>query len=452
MSAGCGTDDVVAPVGNAADIVASAVSPNPNNVISAIVVVEVQRADSVAVRYRIAGDTLDQTTAAFAATDSTTVIPVLGLVPDTSYLLQALAWGGGELTGGRTLAFATGTLPGDLPQYIAGGENPSPGYVAFAAGPYGIVIDNAGRVVWYHRFEPLGPGLNFQAQPTGRYVARPPPVSPSVPAPWIEIDPLGAVTRTLFCANGLQSRFHDLLLESDGSYWILCDESRVMDLSARGGDPGALVTGTVVQHVGGTGELLFHWSAFDHFDITDLDLAERTGPIVNWTHANALDLDADGNLVVSFRSLSEITKIDTRTGQVIWRMGGRRNQFTFMGAAVPAFARQHGVRMTGTADMLLFDNFGDPAGSTAERYIIDAAARRARLVSSYAATPAVTAQLGGTTQNLANGRVLVSFGSGARVEEYDASGTVVWRIEHPGYVFRAQRILSLYHPIPVSSR
>jgi hypothetical protein len=48
--------------------------------------------------------------------------------------------------------------------------------------------------------------------------------------------------------------------------------------------------------------------------------------------------------------------------------------------------------------------------------------------------------------------VLVSFGSGARVEEYDASGTVVWRIEHPGYVFRAQRILSLYHPIPVSSR
>jgi hypothetical protein len=250
----------------------------------------------------------------------------------------------------------------------------------------------------------------------------------------------------------LQSRFHDLLLESDGSYWILCDESRVMDLSARGGDPAALVTGTVVQHVGGTGELLFHWSAFDHFDITDLDLAERTGPIVNWTHANALDLDADGNLVLSFRSLSEITKIDTRTGQVIWRMGGRRNQFTFMGAAVPAFARQHGVRMTGTADMLLFDNFGDPAGSTAERYIIDAAARRARLVSSYAATPAVTAQLGGTTQNLANGRVLVSFGSGARVEEYDASGTVVWRIEHPGYVFRAQRILSLYHPIPVSSR
>jgi hypothetical protein len=41
----------------------------------------------------------------------------------------------------------------------------------------------------------------------------------------------------------------------------------------------------------------------------------------------------------------------------------------------------------------------------------------------------------------------VSFGPARRVEEYDASGRVVWRIEgNPGYVFRAQRIRSLYQP------
>jgi hypothetical protein len=43
--------------------------------------------------------------------------------------------------------------------------------------------------------------------------------------------------------------------------------------------------------------------------------------------------------------------------------------------------------------------------------------------------------------------VLVSFGTGGRVEEYDDVGNVVWRIEgDPGYIFRAQRISSLYHP------
>lgn len=30
-------------------------------------------------------------------------------------------------------------------------------------------------------------------------------------------------------------------------------------------------------------------------------------------------------------------------------------------------------------------------------------------------------------------QLLVSFGNGGRVEEYDADGNVVWRIEQPGY-------------------
>ena len=46
-----------------------------------------------------------------------------------------------------------------------------------------------------------------------------------------------------------------------------------------------------------------------------------------------------------------------------------------------------------------------------------------------------------------DGRTLVSFGTAGRVEEYDATGNVVWRIEaSPGCVFRAQRMKSLYQP------
>src|SRR5256886_8786772 len=93
--------------------------------------------------------------------------------------------------------------------------------------------------------------------------------------------------------------------------------------------------GTVVQHVSSEGDLLFQWDPFDHFEITDLVPASRTGPSVNWMHGNSLDLDTDGNLIVSFRSLSEITKIDTRTGAVLWRMGGLKNQFVFQDAGAP---------------------------------------------------------------------------------------------------------------------
>jgi hypothetical protein len=313
------------------------------------------------------------------------------------------------------------------------------------------VIDNTGRVVWYHRF-PDGAGLNFQPQPTGRYMAFPPMAGPAEFGKWQELDPLGNLTRAFGCADGLPTRFHDLIALPDGSYWLMCDETREMDLTAHGGVADAQVTGTQVQHVSGSGDVLFQWSPFDHFDITDLDPASRTGSMVNWTHGNAIDLDDEGNLLISFRSLDEIAKIETSTGGVLWRLGGRRNQFSFLNTSSPAFIRQHGLRVTGRSQLMLLDNLGEPAGSRVERYEVEAGAtgdqgHTARLISTYVPDSRVVAQLGGTTQPLPGGRTLVAYGSGGRVEEYDAAGQVVWRIEgNPGYIFRAQRIRSLYQP------
>ena len=72
--------------------------------------------------------------------------------------------------------------------------------------------------------------------------------------------------------------------------------------------------------------------------------------------------------------------------------------------------------------------------------------RTARMTGSYVPSVAI-ASLGGTTQSLPNGHTLIAYGNGGRVEEYDAAGRVVWRIEgDAGYVFRAQRIGSLYAP------
>ena len=114
---------------------------------------------------------------------------------------------------------------------------------------------------------------------------------------------------------------------------------------------------------------------------------------MNWTHGNALDLDADGNLLVSFRSLSEITKIDTRTGAVLWRMGGLRNQFAFPDSG-PPFLGQHGARAA-DGELVLLDNFGEAEGSRAERYVLDETGRTARLTGMYVPTFATRAALGG---------------------------------------------------------
>ena len=429
-------------------IEAATVAPGPHNALSAVVSLRALRADSAAVRFRLAGDLgqAERATPAVRIAGDTAAIPLLGLLPVSSYVARVVTYGPGGLATSDSLPFETDTLPSDLPRYEAGGPDPSPGYVVFAAGHYGLAIDNTGRVVWYHRF-PDGAGLAFMAQPNGRYTVRPPTPDPADVEPWMEVDALGDVTRTLGCAAGLRPRPHDLIAEPDGSYWLMCDETRTMDLSASGGLADARVTGTMVQHVGSGGNALFQWSPFDHFEITDLDPAQRTGASVNWTHGNSIDLDASGHLIVSFRSLSEVTSIDTATGAVIWRLGGRRNEFRFEDTPFPAFAGQHSARAVVPGALLLLDNVGDPAESRAERYAIDEAGRTARLVRSYSAGAGVFTQIGGSVQDLPGGRTLVSIGTAGRVEEYDGEGRVTWRLTgNPGYVFRAQRIRSLYAP------
>lgn len=439
----CEADPHAVPAGPA--VVATGVDPGPYNALSAVVRTVLRDSHSARVRFGAAGGALDRFTPATAAPLDSLSIPVLGLEALTAYRLVVVAYGAADSATGDTLAFVTGALPADLPLFTAAGSDPSPGFVVFGAYPYGVVVDNTGRVVWYRRIEG-GPTLNFQVQPTGHYATSPVTPAPGDPAPWVLYDVLGNEVRRVGCLGGLGSRFHEFRDEPDGSAWLLCDETRVMNLTALGGHPEARVTATVVQHVHPAVGLLFQWNAFDHFALTDLDSVSRSGATVNFTHGNAFDFDEAGHLLVSFRSLHEVTCIDTATGMIHWRLGGRAGQFALQDGAVP-FAGQHGLRVIGPGRLQLLDNRGTPGDSRAVRWEIDDAAHTARLRGTYHASPPADAQLGGSTQALAGGRILVAYGNGHRVQEYDAAGTVVWELQgDPGYVFRAARIASLYAP------
>jgi len=218
-----------------------------------------------------------------------------------------------------------------------------------------------------------------------------------------------------------------------------------MDLSGLGGNAAAQVLGTVVQHVSPAGALLFEWNAFDHFAITDLPAADRMGPNVNFTHGNGVAFDDGGHLLLSFRSLSEVTSVDTATGAVRWRMGGLANQFTFQNDPKGAFERQHGVRPAGPSQVQLLDN-GLAAPSRMARYLVNPATLTATMVWQFIDAPGTFTFVGGSTQYLPGSRALVSFGQAGRVVEVDAAGNRAWELQglEGTYVFRAERIAGLY--------
>jgi hypothetical protein len=350
--------------------------------------------------------------------------------------------GAAGATAADTLSFATGGLPAWIPVTGVQGTDTTPGYflLSYPAGP--VIINNSGTVVWY-RSAPGGVLNSFQAQQNGLYTS----LGVADSSGHIVYDAAGDSVGKIACTGGYKTRFHDLLVTSSGDTYVMCDDARTMDLSAIGGVAGASVTGTVVQHLGPSGQLLLEWNAFDHFQITDLALQDRTGPAVNFTHGNGIALDLDGNILASFRSLNEITKIDGQSGAVLWRLGGLANQFTLVNDPKGAFQRQHGLRRGAPGEIQFLDN-GIAAPSRLVRYLLNQQTRQATLVMSYTDPANTFATVGGSTQYYTNGHSVVTFGPAGRVVEVDPAGNLAWEITGVSgiYVFRVQRIQSLYFP------
>jgi len=369
-------------------------------------------------------------------------VPVLGLDTATAYTFQVgLVRSGSADTLVDSLPFASGSLPAWIPAIGTIGTSGEAGYLALSL-PDGVVMaDNAGKVVWYLQ-TPNSVLHSFQAHPAGVYTLS--GNTAAAETQFLVLNPLGEQIGTLQCVDR-PTRFHEVLVSEGGDSWLLCDEDRTLDLSGEGGEPAAVVTGTVVQHLSPAGTLLWEWNSFDHFAITDLPAADRGGPAVNFTHGNGLGFDTDGNLLLGFRSLSEVTKVDRSSGAVIWRLGGLRNEFTILNDPKGVFERQHGVRAAGTGGVQLLDN-GLAAPSRLVRYQLDTGAMTATMTWQFIDAPTTWTSVGGSTQYHPDGHATVSFGQAGRVIEVDGSGTPVWELTGLDgvYVFRAQRLGSLY--------
>lgn len=112
---------------------------------------------------------------------------------------------------------------------------------------------------------------------------------------------------------------------------------------------------TCVQEYTPDDELIFQWAAWDHLDIRDIQLSNPTGEQMYFSHMNSIDIDDDGHIILSNRELSEVTKIHRQTGEIIWRLGGAHNQFTFINDPLQGPRNQHAARVLGDNVYSLFD-------------------------------------------------------------------------------------------------
>ena len=419
--------------------IGSSVAPGPANVLSAVITVNATGFDAASVRMRTPGEP-DLLSPPYAFDEDIARPAALGMLADKTYEIDVLVTANGVTELGETLSFVTGALPTWLPTITPVGTPAEEGYIALSHPGGPVIVDNLGQVRWY--FTEPDPTLNsFMSHPNGEYTL----IGLNDPVrEYRALNELGEEVRTLACVNR-DMRFHEIRVLADGSYWALCQNPVPTDLSSRGGDPNGIVDWTVLQRVSAGGVLEFEFNSADHFSLDDIDQSAFVGAtVVNITHGNAIGLDTGGDVIVSWRSLDEVTKISGSTGGVIWRLGGVANQFTVVDDT-RAFQRPHGLRVVGPGLIQLLDN-GTVAPSRFVRYSIDEQTMTATRTVEFITVEGSFTPIGGSTELVGTDGALVSFGAAGKVVETDAAGVETFDLTGLDglYIFRASRIPSLY--------
>ncbi len=291
-----------------------------------------------------------------------------------------------------------------------------------------MLMDAGGRLVWLHRV----PGRSAAALRPVRYRG-----SPAMA--WWE----GAIERGLGDGEFVivddryreQARvrtvrhpadLHELLITPQDTAYAFAMDLVELD--------GRLVDDMLVQEVDiATGRLLWEWRASDHIRPEESsEPAPEEGPW-DYLHFNSIDRDLDGDLLLSARHTDALYRVSRRTGDIVWRLGGKGSDFELPEDVV--FRKQHDARRHEDGTISLFDNATkDPEDTVRPRGLVlrlDEAARTVELVRQLVPPHDIVSSSQGNLSVAADGSATIGWGSANLVTGYDAAGEVVFDAAMP---------------------
>lgn len=311
--------------------------------------------------------------------------------------------------------------------------------------PY--VLDATGSLIWTvdHR---IGEVYNLQVQeyrgkPYITYWAGDDSVGGHGAGSYYMLDEHYDEFKKIDAANNLDADLHDFRITPDNTALITIYEIIEADLSRLNPD---LVQGEIwdslFQEIDlETGEAIFQWRASEHvaWEEAYLDINEQAdgmkGRPWDFYHINTVDKDPAGNYLVSGRFTRSIMCVSGTTGEILWRLGGKNNNFTDLsGGAATTFAGQHDTQWADDFTAItFFDNRADWFTQ------IDSKSAGAKITLNTSASPPTAALTQtylhpaldilsisqGSMQTLPSGNVLLGYGFNGVVTEFSPEGVAL---------------------------
>ncbi|MGH2863967.1 MAG: arylsulfotransferase family protein [Solirubrobacteraceae bacterium] len=322
---------------------------------------------------------------------------------------------------------SAGTTPGDL--FVAPYNGPGP------SGP--MIFEAGGDLVW---FDPLPAGLDATNLQVQQYDGQ------TVLTWWQgHIPPQGfgqgeeIIDNTSYqqiaavhAGNGFLADLHDFRLTANNTAVMTVFDPIACNLSSVGGPSGAAVTDASYQEIDlKTGLVRREWSALNHVALSD-SYSTATGSSMAWPfdffHLNSIEPLANGRSLISARNTSALYELNTQTGQVLTRIGGKHPTFKQASAAVTAY--QHDASMLPSGMISVFDNGATPKVQPESRaLILDLNPRRKTetVVAAYThKSPSLLADSQGNVQSLGDGNVFVGWGAEPYFSEFTPGGQMIY--------------------------
>jgi hypothetical protein len=286
-----------------------------------------------------------------------------------------------------------------------------------------LVVDDRGEPVW---FLPLGSTTAMDVR-VQTYLGRPVltwyegTVLGAEGGSWVIFDQTYHEVARVQAGKGRHGDLHDLQLTPEGTALITIYREIATPAVPR------LVTGIVQEVDVASGRVLFEWRSNEHVGV-DESYMPQVAPAgnVDYFHLNSIDVDMDGSLLLSARNTSTIYKVDRKSGEVLWRLGGMKSDFAVDPAA--SFAYQHDVRRRPDGTITIFDNnAAAPGAQTLSRGLrikLDMKMMRASFVAEYLAPTARTTWAMGDVQQLEDGGIFIGWGTAGSFTELGPDGSV----------------------------
>jgi hypothetical protein len=232
--------------------------------------------------------------------------------------------------------------------------------------------------------------------------------------------------------NGRTMDLHEFQLTPDGRALFTCTpHTATVDVSSLGGPSSAQALESIFQEVDvAGGRLIREWRSLDH--IPAAETYRTTFAPLDYLHLNSIDVLPDGDLLVSARNTWALYKLDRRSGDVVWRLGGKRSDFD-MGPGAQ-FAWQHDARRVADGQVTLFDDGFDGVTRShpvSRGLILGLSGRTVGVRRSYSHPAGLLTSGMGNAQLLDDGHMILGFGDDPYSTEFAPDGSVVSQLLMP---------------------